>query len=123
MQVQEKLDRARKLVQDTRKLLQRRAQLLTAGSSVENIDAEIKQNQAEYQELYNQLIPLINLLFWDEQRAILNKFYLEAQPMSVIVSQVMKLPVESSCLSLAQSRKRMAVRDLQKAIDRQENKK
>ena len=90
---------------------------------MEEIDAEIKQKQAEYTDLFNYLTPLINLLFWDEQRAILNKFYLEAQPMSKIVSDIMKLPVDSSCLSLAQGRKRMAVRDLQKAIDRQESKK
>jgi len=122
MQVKEKLEQARKLVQDTKKLMKRREQLLSVGSNVEEIDAEIKRNQAEYQDLYNCLTPLINLLFWDEQRAILNKFYLEAAPMSEIVSEVMKLPVDSSCLSFAQGRKQMAVRDLQKAVDRQEKK-
>lgn len=110
-------------MQDIKKLLKRRAELLSAGSSVEDIDADIKQKQAEYMELYNDLTPKINLLFWDEQRAILNKFYLEAAPMSSIVSDIMKLPVEASCLSFAQGRKRMAVRDLQKAVDRQESKK
>ena len=78
--------------------MKRREELLSSGSDVEVIDAEIKRNKAEYQDLYNCLTPLINLLFWDEQRAILNKFYLEAAPMSEIVSEVMKLPVDSSCL-------------------------
>lgn len=123
MQVQEKLEQARRLIQDIRKLLKRRAELLSAGSSIEDIDADIKQKQAEYMELYNYLTPKINLLYWDEQRAILNKFYLEAAPMSSIVSDIMKLPVESSCLSFAQGRKRMAVRYLQEAIERQESKK
>ena len=70
MQVKEKLEQARKLVQDTKKLMKRREQLLSAGSNVEEIDAEIKRNQAEYQDLYNCLTPLINLLFWDEQQQI-----------------------------------------------------
>ena len=122
MQVKEKLEQARKLVQDTKKLMKRREELLSSGCDVEDIDAEIKRNKAEYQDLYNCLTPMINLLFWDEQRAILNKFYLEAAPMSEIVSEVMKLPVDSSCLSFAQGRKQMAVRDLQKAVDRQEKK-
>ena len=72
MQVKEKLEQARKLVQDTKKLMKRREQLLSAGSTVEDIDAEIKRIKAEYQDLYNCLTPMINLLFWDEQRAILN---------------------------------------------------
>lgn len=118
MQVQEKLDHARKLVLDTKKLLNRREQLIAKESSWEEIDAEIANNQAEYQKLKACLCPLIDLLFWDQQRAILNKFYLEAAPMAEIVSSVMELPVEPSCLSLAQGRKRMAVRDLQEVVDR-----
>ena len=54
MQVKEKLEQARKLVQDTKKLMKRREQLLSAGSTVEDIDAEIKRIKAEYQDLYNR---------------------------------------------------------------------
>lgn len=122
MQVREKLDQVRKLAQDIRKLLKRREKLLTIGASTEEIDAEIKLKQADYLALKDCLVPLINLLYWDQQRAILYRFYLRAEPISVIVSEVMKLPVESSCISLTQSRKQMALRDLQKAVDREEGK-
>ncbi len=123
MQAREQLDCVRKLAQNAKTLKKRREQLLAANSSVEEIDVEIEHNQAEYQDLCDCLTPLINQIYWDEMRNILYKFYYEGAPMSEVLTTVFDLPVDSSCLSFAQSRKQMAIKYLQREIDRQENKK
>jgi hypothetical protein len=123
MQAREQLDRVRKIVLDAKKLKKRREQLVASGTSLVEIDAEIERNQAEYQEMLDCLTPLINQIGWDQLRNILYKFYFEAAPMSEVLTTVIDLPVNPSCLSFAQSRKQMAIKDLQRVIDRQENKK
>ena len=122
MQAREQLDRVRKLAQNVKALQKRREQLLASNSSLAGIDFEIERNQTEYQKLYAHLTPLINKIYWDQMRNILYKFYFEAAPMSEVLTTVFDLPVNSSCLSFAQSRKQMAIRYLQREIDKQERK-
>lgn len=123
MDAHEQLDRVRKLVLDTKALIMRREQLLRTGSSLDEIDAEIGRNQAEYHELCDCLTPLVNQIWWDQLRNILFKFYYEAMPMREILTTVIDLPVSPSSLSFAQGRKKMAIRELQRVIDRQGSKK
>lgn len=122
MQAREQLDRVRKLAQNAKTLKKRREQLLAANSSLLEIDAEIERNQSEYQKLCECLTPLINHIYWDQMQNILYKFYFEAAPMSDVLTTVFDLPVNSSCLSFAQSRKQMAIKYLQQEIDKQERK-
>jgi len=123
MQAREQLDRVRKLAQNAKALQKRKEHLLASNSSLVEIEEEIERNQAEYQELCVRLTPLINQIYWDQMRNILYKFYFEAAPMSEVLTTVFDLPVNSSCLSFAQSRKQMAIKYLQREIDRQESKK
>ena len=120
MQARDQLDQIRKLAQEAKKLKTRREKLSATGSSLEEIDAEIKQNQTEYQKLSDYLTPLINHIRWDQLRNILLRFYFEAAPMSEVLTTVIDLPVEPSSMSFAQGRKQMAIRELQQQIDRQE---
>lgn len=123
MQAREQLDRVRKLAQNAKALQKRREKLLASNSFLVEIEEEIERNQAEYQELCARLTPLINQIYWDQMRNILYKFYFEAAPMSEVLMTVFDLPVNSSCLSFAQSRKQMAIKYLQREIDKQESKK
>ncbi len=123
MKAREQLDQIRKLAQEAKKLKSHREQLLVAGSSLVEIDAKIERNQVEFQKMSDYLTPLINHMYWDQLRNILFKFYFEAATMSEVLTTVMDLPVNPSCLSFAQSRKQMAIKDLQLEMDRQERNK
>ena len=89
---------------------------------MEAVDAEIKRNYDEHVDICCLFEPVLALLCWDYAQ-MLSMFYLNAMPLSEVVSSALELPVNSRTLSLAHRRKSMALRELQEAVDRPESEK